>query len=547
MAVFEKIPSNFTPGSMFQLGRAGSIVPAGKNAQQGQFLVSNGHGDWVPASLGWKWIPIAGGTYTCNPTDFATVNQLITANGNCTIILPPPATPRMDILIVVTQNNVTCRIQTTVSGSGPPNIEMPDGNFYSTFFLTTPAVGGYTNLHLISDGANWFAVNEAGATLRVDGDMLVRQNGHLQAIPKGTLGQVLKQGVAIPSWGTPLLTDVGGWNYLNPTTSYTITPADVASKNLLVACSFSAPGTITLPSPVGAGMVVVQNHSGSAVTVVGSMVNSAGVVGSLVLPVNYQQVALVPSTSFWTVLDNDTVMTAAGDLMYRSGAGRTDRLPVGANGQTLIPFAGLPAWSSNLPLLGFVNVGGAGTPLNGSPGDLTAQRLNVGNVAAMNPGETLVNQNGYFLTANNSQTRPVSGASSAGLAVGWNYSNGSGDVGLWNLYQAASYSFSFRQKTGAASHTDLLEILSSGALLNTGYMNVGSLVVPAHTAAGDLSCVHLYASDFAYLSHPVGNYMLYLEGTGAGGRTYGFYVDSSGFLHLDIVGVAQIESVGRPR
>lgn len=61
----------------------------------------------------------------------------------------------------------------------------------------------------------------------------------------------------------------------------------------------------------------------------------------------------------------------------------------------------------------------------------------------------------------NTQTDPASSAS-GGMAVSWNYTGGNAESDLWNLYNSAITAFQFKQKTGAATHTDLMTILGNG-------------------------------------------------------------------------------------
>jgi hypothetical protein len=51
---------------------------------------------------------------------------------------------------------------------------------------------------------------------------------------------------------------------------------------------------------------------------------------------------------------------------------------------------------------------------------------------------------------------------SSGVAIGWNFSNGSGETNLFNMYTSASKAFEFAQMTGAAAKTDILTLMSNG-------------------------------------------------------------------------------------
>lgn len=59
-------------------------------------------------------------------------------------------------------------------------------------------------------------------------------------------------------------------------------------------------------------------------------------------------------------------------------------------------------------------------------------------------------------------TRPASDGT-GGVSLTTNYSNGSFEADFWNVRDNAGSSFSFKQKTGAASHTDLMALATGGA------------------------------------------------------------------------------------
>ena len=61
----------------------------------------------------------------------------------------------------------------------------------------------------------------------------------------------------------------------------------------------------------------------------------------------------------------------------------------------------------------------------------------------------------------NSQTIPASHASGGSLFT-WNYSGGNGETAIWNLYDNASQSFVFKQKTGATTFENVLNVTSTG-------------------------------------------------------------------------------------
>ncbi len=87
---------------------------------------------------------------------------------------------------------------------------------------------------------------------------------------------------------------------------------------------------------------------------------------------------------------------------------------------------------------------------------------NVG-IGTATPNELLqvgsgANQLAYFYE-NNGGVIP---SSAFGLKLGYNYMSGAGDADFWNTWQPASTSFTFKQKTGANTFTDLLTILAGG-------------------------------------------------------------------------------------
>ena len=80
-------------------------------------------------------------------------------------------------------------------------------------------------------------------------------------------------------------------------------------------------------------------------------------------------------------------------------------------------------------------------------------------------GAGLTNASGWFYTAYNSTSRPTSGF---GLAVSANYSGANTEVDFWNIWNSSGQAFSFKQKTGASTHTDVLNIDGSGSITISG-------------------------------------------------------------------------------
>ncbi len=166
---------------------------------------------------------------------------------------------------------------------------------------------------------------------------------------------------------------------------------------------------------------------------------------------------------------HDLAGQARGDLVVINSVPEMDRLAVVAAGSVLVSGTD-PAWSTSPKVSGYLRVGSASVPTNTTAGDITAVRGHFGTDAVFGSGETLVNINGVFKTAFNSQARPASDNSFGGLAVTWNYTNGGGGGGendFWNLYDASPASiggFSFIQKTGASTSLLLAAISPLGQL-----------------------------------------------------------------------------------
>ena len=75
---------------------------------------------------------------------------------------------------------------------------------------------------------------------------------------------------------------------------------------------------------------------------------------------------------------------------------------------------------------------------------------------------------GFSNFSYNSAALPPSMAA-GGLTLGWNKSAGGAEVNFYNVYNSATKSFVFSQKTGASTSTDLMTILGSGNIgIGTG-------------------------------------------------------------------------------
>jgi len=98
---------------------------------------------------------------------------------------------------------------------------------------------------------------------------------------------------------------------------------------------------------------------------------------------------------------------------------------------------------------------------------------------------------GFFHTTDNTQSYPASTVN-GGLAVGWNYSNTSAEVNLYNVYNNAPTAFQFSQKTGNSTSANLMTIMGNGkvGIGTTGPTNMldvnGSVAVGTYagTATG---------------------------------------------------------------
>lgn len=106
--------------------------------------------------------------------------------------------------------------------------------------------------------------------------------------------------------------------------------------------------------------------------------------------------------------------------------------------------------------VGYFRAGAATAPSNVSAGDITGARGHFGTDGAFGTGESLSNI-GWFRTGVNSAARPDSDNGQGGLAVSWNFSAGGAETDLWNLFDNGG-GFAFKQKTGAATHLDLVSI-----------------------------------------------------------------------------------------
>ncbi len=310
MGVFDRIPNNFIPGDLFQLGLGGRLFPAGSHATSGQFLVKNSSGNWVP--------------HTLVPAD--------------------------------------------VTGLS--------------------------------------------------------------------------------------LSDVGGWAFVQKSGNYTITNADVATKNLIVYVNATA--TITLPAYPGTGQIVVVNNGAGVVTVAtssgGLVLPNATIPGTITLggPYEFVHVAMGLAGGNWQVLSAHSVMTTNGDIMYK-GSGTTQRLAAGATGSALVGGT-VPAWTQSPSWTG------PHAFLGGATGAAPTPQITMGS---------------YY---DNAGDVSVSHIDMYGGAYGLGISANS-----LNIISGVSV-----QIFAGSLSTPSVNI-TSGNLFNSGYMRVGTIAAPANTTAGDLT------------------------------------------------------------
>jgi hypothetical protein len=133
-----------------------------------------------------------------------------------------------------------------------------------------------------------------------------------------------------------------------------------------------------------------------------------------------------------------------------------------------------------------------------SSGNMTV----AGNVTAANflkPDGTVIgggSNTSWFHTTYNTAAIPASDNSNGGLTIGWNRLNGGAgyaEVDLYNVYDNATNSFLFSQKTGATTFRDLMTITSAGnvgiGLTNPGAFANSRLEV-AGPATGSGATIH---------------------------------------------------------
>lgn len=239
---------------------------------------------------------------------------------------------------------------------------------------------------------------------------------------------------------------------------------------------------------------------------------------------------------------------------------------------------------SGLYHIGFVNVASSiANPSNTTIGDITAVRGHFGTDSAFGANEVLTVNGGIFEAYYNAPLVLPAPVSGFGFAVTWNFSNGSGEVDLWNTWPAGGGTggFLFNSLNGASylthaviSNGTIRSFLTgtqvfwlgngSGSLQWAGWGYCGDATgTPGNVNPGDFNCGRLFAGSAISTSgsisggsisatssftssvlgtfvHATGNYMIEYQGTGTGAITYGHYIDSSSQFHLDAVGIAQI-------
>jgi hypothetical protein len=93
---------------------------------------------------------------------------------------------------------------------------------------------------------------------------------------------------------------------------------------------------------------------------------------------------------------------------------------------------------------------------------VTASSLtSVGTLTALTVAGTFTQTTGIAHIGEVNTTSYPTSSASGGLGVSWNFSGGGAETSLWNLFDSGG-GFTFRQKTGASSRTDLMFIDGSG-------------------------------------------------------------------------------------
>ncbi len=137
----------------------------------------------------------------------------------------------------------------------------------------------------------------------------------------------------------------------------------------------------------------------------------------------------VPAAQIARMLSVD-LFTAAGDLLYASGAGAVARLPASANGMVLSLSGGLPAWlsaSPNVTLFGAGDGTGGNQNLSISSGTTTLTRDTSYNNVTIS-GTAKINLNGFVLRV--CGTLDISAAGAGALFnIAVNGNNASGSTG----------------------------------------------------------------------------------------------------------------------
>jgi len=252
--------------------------------------------------------------------------------------------------------------------------------------------------------------------------------------------------VAIANGGTGATTAVNAINALLPAQAGNAGRLLKTDGTSLSWSAASGAGTVT--SIDVSGGTTGLSFTGGPVTTSGTFTASGtlaltnGGTGANTAAAARTNLGLVPGTNVQAQSANLQAVagltTAADQIDYWTGSGTA-------------AVTSLSSWARSTVLSQTTNAGFL-TAVGGAP---LASPTFTGTVTA-----SAATINGFAYFFNNTASRPVI---TAGTAISYNQSAAAGETDFWNCYQVATNSFSFKQMTGAASHTDLLDLHSTGA------------------------------------------------------------------------------------